>query len=349
MSFLDKIAMGIDKEIAIDRVLKALTWKRFWNALKNSSSFIISAIRKKPVVWGRPTIVNIEPTNMCNLRCPLCITGSGRMKHETGMIDFEVYKQVVDTIADTALYITLYHQGEPYLHPQFNEMVRYAKSYGCYVNTSTNAHYFQTLDKARAVVTSGLDSMIISLDGVTQETYEHYRHRGKLDTVLAGIQNLVRAKKELNSKTPYLFAQFLVMKHNEHEIAAIKALAKELDLDRLLVKTTQVTTLDEAREWLPNEGKYCRYALSGDDFQVKHGKGACPRLWLTTLVDWDGQIVPCCFDKNGDHAMGHFSDVQNFDTIWSSGKYAGIRQRVLQHRDSIEMCRNCNYGIGLFK
>jgi len=347
-SLLDKISLGIGREVAIHQVLKSLTLKRTWNALINFTSFLLSALTKKHIVWGMPVIVNVEPTNICNLRCPLCITGSGQMERPFGKMNIEHYKKFIDTVADQALYITLYHQGEPYLHKHFNEMVRYAKDKGLYVSTSSNAHYFDA-DAAERVVRSGLDSMIISLDGVTQQSYVKYRVRGDLDTVLDGIRILVQAKKKLNSKTPYLFAQFLVMNHNEHEIPEIKKLAKELEVDRLLIKTTQVMTLDEAREWLPDNEKYCRYTLTPESFEIKQGKGACPRLWLTTLIDWDGQMVPCCFDKNGKYAMGHFASGDDFKEIWSSGKYKVFRQRMLKNRDSIDICKNCNYGIGLFK
>ncbi|MBN1465269.1 radical SAM protein [candidate division KSB1 bacterium] len=344
----DKIGPGVAREVAINRVLASLTARRVWNAFVNALSFVISAVTHKTVVWGYPPIVNIEPTNMCNLRCPLCVTGSGMMKRPPGRLDVSQFRQVVDQVADKIIYLTLYHQGEPYLHSQFNDMVAYAKSKGLYVTTSTNGHFF-TPEMADRVVQSKLDSMIISLDGATQETYAHYRVRGQLDTVLQGIRNLVDAKKRAATQVPYLFLQFLVMKQNEHELAAVKQLARELGVDRLLIKTAQVLTLDEAKAWLPLNEKYRRYQLTKDAFEVKRGRGACPRLWMTTLIDWDGQIVPCCFDKNGDYAMGRLASGERFAEIWKDKKYNNFRRRMLRDRNSIEMCRNCNYGVGLFK
>ncbi len=246
-AFINGLKPGIGKEVAVSQVLRALTLKRLWNAAINTASFIISGVTKKNVVWGVPSIVNVEPTNICNLRCPLCVTGSMQMKRPYGRMDFSHFKKFIDQVADKIIYITLYHQGEPYLHKQFNDMVSYAKSKGVYVATSTNAHFF-TPELSKAVVDSGLDSMIISLDGVTQESYAKYRVLGRLDVVLDGIRNLVAAKREAKSKTPYLFLQFLVMKHNEHEIPQMKQLARNLGVDRLLIKTTQVTTLEEAKE-----------------------------------------------------------------------------------------------------
>ncbi len=347
-SFINQLKPGIGKEVAIRQVIKTLTFKRIWNATINTASFVVSGISKKNVVWGYPPIVNVEPTNVCNLRCPLCVTGSMQMKRSYGRMNVEKFKTFIDQVADKIIYVTLYHQGEPYLHKEFNDMVTYAKSKGVYVTTSTNAHFF-TPELAESVVKSKIDSMIISLDGVTQETYEKYRVLGKLDTVLEGIRNVVEAKQRLKSKVPYLFLQFLVMKQNEHEIPQVKALANELGVDRLLIKTTQVMTLDEAKEWLPENDKYRRYELTEEAFRVKQGQGVCPRVWMTTLIDWDGQVVPCCFDKNGEHALGHLDNGQSFDEIWKNEKYSDFRTRMLTNRNSIDICRNCNYGIGLFK
>ncbi len=338
----------LGKEVSIIQVVKCLTARRILNAAKILLSFILSGITKKNVVWGVPVIVNIEPTNICNLRCPLCATGSMSMERPYGRMDFATFKKVVDEISDRAIYVTLYHQGEPYLHKQFNQFVAYAKQKKLYVTTSTNAHFFDT-KLAEEVVRSGIDSMIVSVDGASQETYSHYRRGGSLDTVLHGIRNLVAAKRRLGSNTPYLFMQFLVMRHNEHEIPAMKELAKELEVDRLLIKTTQVMTAEEARIWLPKDGRYRRYHVDGDDFTVKHGgQGVCPRPWLTTLVDWNGKVVPCCFDKNGHHTMGDMNSSPTFTEIWRTPAYEDFRYRMLNDRKSIDICKNCSQGIRVF-
>ena len=345
--YIDRLNKYVAKEVALYQVLKVLTFKRLFNAIQITLSFLISAIFKKNVVWGVPVILNVEPTNICNLRCPLCTTGSLQMKRPYGRMSFEMFEKSVEKIADKLIYITLYHQGEPYLNPEFNKFVRYAKDKGLYVTTSSNAHFFDE-KTAEKVVLSGLDSMIISLDGVTQSSYEHYRRNGSLEKVKEGINNLVAIKKKLKSFTPYMFLQFLVMKHNEHEIDLVKKLATELKVDRLLIKTTQVMTKEEAVEWLPTNKKYRRYDFDEKGLFVKQGTGICPRPWLTSLIDWDGQVVPCCFDKNGDYAMGELNN-EKFNVIWKSKKYNGFRKRMLKNRNSIDICKNCNYGIGLFK
>ncbi len=343
-----QLDLGIGKEVSISQLLKSLTVRRVWNAAKILASFLLSAITKKNIVWGIPPILTVEPTNLCNLRCPLCVTGNGSMMRENGRMDFPTYKRLIDELADRAIYVVLFHQGEPYINRQFNEFVAYAKQRGLYVTTSSNAHYFD-LQTAEATVASGLDTIIISLDGVTQESYSHYRVGGSLQKALEGTRNLVAAKKRLRRKTPYIYLQFIVMSHNEHELAAMEKMAAALGVDRFLKKTVQVETFEEAQEWLPAAERFRRYNLTEESFAVKNGgKGACPRPWLTTLINWDGSVVPCCFDKNGHHITGDMQTAPRFGAIWEAEQYSGFRHDLLNHRESIEMCRNCNQGIGLF-
>jgi radical SAM protein with 4Fe4S-binding SPASM domain len=340
--------LGIGKDVSIPQFIKSLTLRRLWNAGKILVSFFLSAITKRNIVWGVPPVLTIEPTNVCNLRCPLCVTGNGSMERAYGRMDFPTYQRLIDELADRVIYVVLFNQGEPYLNRQFNEFIAYAKRRGLYVTTSTNVHYFDE-KIAEATVASGLDAIIISVDGATQETYSRYRVGGSLEKVLAGTHNLVAAKKHLHSKTPYIFMQFIVMKHNEHELGAMKKFAAELGVDRLLKKTVQVETLEEAKEWLPTEEHFRRYHLTQDDFVVKRGgKGICPRPWLTTLVNWDGSVVPCCFDKNGHHTTGDLRTADGFAAVWQSEKYKDFRQNMLTNRQAIDICRNCNQGIGLF-
>ena len=339
--------LGFGKEVSFRQLLKALTFKRMWNAVQASASFLISAITKRHRVWGVPPVLTVEPTNICNLRCPLCVTGNGSMERPYGRMDLDTYKILIDEIGDRVLYLVFFNQGEPYLHRQFNEFVAYAKRRRIYVTTSTNAHYFDA-ENAEAVVRSGIDTLIVSVDGATQETYEHYRAGGSLEKVKQGIRNLAAAKKRLRRRTPFIYMQFLVMRHNEHEIPAMEQLARELEVDKLLRKNIQVETLQEAQEWLPRSERYRRYHLMENDFVVKRGgQGVCMRPWLTTMVNWDGTVVPCCFDKNGHHTTGDLREA-SFAQIWNANTYSQFRKNMLTRRETIDICKNCNQGIGLF-
>ena len=181
-----------------------LTPRRMWNGIKVLSSFYLSKLMDKPVQWGYPVSISFEPTTSCNLRCPECPSGLRAFTRPTGMLKKDFFTETIDDIYKELLYLIFYFQGEPYLNTSFLEMVKYAHDKGIYTATSTNAHYL-TDDAAKKTVESGLDRLIISIDGTTQDSYIQYRVGGNLEKVIEGAKNIVKWKKELNSKTPFVF------------------------------------------------------------------------------------------------------------------------------------------------
>ncbi len=336
------------KEIPFKLLIKTITLKRFKNASVALASYLISALLKKKFIWGHPFILTVEPTNICNLKCPLCVTGNGNMTRKAGLMDFETFKKIIDEAGDCIFYLLLYHQGEPFINKDFFKFVEYAKSKRIFVTTSTNGHYLNAVTAQRTVA-SGLDSIIVSIDGADQETYERYRVGGKLSRVIAGVENLLSEKKRQKSKTPEIFIQFIVMQHNEHQIKAMEFLAKELGVDKLLLKTVQVETLEQAYRWLPGKRSFRRYRFSGKNLELKRiGKGPCPRPWTSTLVNWNGSVVPCCFDKNGHHSFGYLKENHDLNKIWNSEKYDSFRTRMLTNRSALDICSNCSQGLRLY-
>jgi radical SAM protein with 4Fe4S-binding SPASM domain len=270
------------------------------------------------------------------------------MRRLKGNMTLDTFRAVMDKFGDDIFFLLIYHQGEPYINKHFLDFVKIAKKKNIYVTTSTNGHYF-TAENIEATIASGLDSMIVSVDGVTQDSYATYRIRGKLDKVLSGTRQLIEARKKSGKRTPNIALQFLVMKHNEQEIPQVRALAKELGVDRLLIKNIEVRSVAEANKWLPENKMYRRYEYDGKNLNVKRSdKKSCTRPWLSTLVNWDGEVVPCCFDKNGDYAMGNISNQTELIDIWKGKNFTEFRTRLLQNRHSIDICRNCNQGFGSF-
>ena len=196
---------------------RKLTLPRIWNGVKVLSSFYVSRWSGKPTQWGLPVSISFEPTTSCNLRCPECPSGMRAFTRPTGMLDNSFFKQTIDEMHKELLYLIFYFQGEPFLNPGFLDMVKYASDRKIYTATSTNAHYLKD-EIARRTVESGLDRLIVSIDGTTQETYQSYRVGGKLEKVIEGTKNVVKWKKELGSATPHIIFQFLVVKPNEHQI-----------------------------------------------------------------------------------------------------------------------------------
>ncbi len=321
---------------------KSFTWRRTANAIQVYLSYAASVLWKKPLYWGAPPIVMIEPTNICNLKCPLCPTGNNTLLRAKGYMEFAVFKKVIDEIHKTAFMVVLWNQGEPYLNQDFNKMVKYASDHGLFTLVSTNGNIdFQADD----IINSGLDSMIISLDGTTQETYNKYRINGKLIKVLENVKNLVEAKQRLNRRNPLLRWQFLVMKHNEHELNEIKKLATDLGVDNLELKSVQIYAPDDIKNFLPDNPRYRRYKVQGDDFELKFGiKNRCRRIWTNAVVNWNGDVAICCFDKNGEHKIGNVQE-HSLKQLWKGTAINKIRQQILTDRKSIPICRNCLEGI----
>jgi len=296
------------------------------------------------VQWGLPVSISIEPTTSCNLRCPECPSGLRSFTRDTGMLNENFFKETIDSLYKDLLYLIFYFQGEPYLNPQFLEMVNYASQKGIYTATSTNAHYL-TNEMAKKTVESGLDRLIISIDGTTQEVYESYRVGGKLDKVLQGAKNMVKWKKELKSNTPHLIFQFLVVKPNEHQIEDAKKLTKELGVDEIRFKTAQLYDYEHGNDLMPTINEYSRYKKNKDgSYSIKNKLlNHCWKLWHSCVITWDGKVVPCCFDKDAQHQLGDLQK-NTFSTLWQSDAYQNFRRSLLKSRSEIDICKNCSEG-----
>ncbi len=325
-------------------LLSKLSFRRLLNMIKIYVSFYLSKITKKPIHWGQPFSLAFEPTTSCNLRCPECPSGLRNFTRPTGMLDKAFFKNTIDQVYKDLLYLTFYFQGEPYLHPDFLEMVKHADARGIYTATSTNAHYLNDKN-ARKTIESGLDRLIISIDGTTQETYKAYRVGGQLDKVIEGAKNVVKWKKELQSKTPYLIFQYLVVKPNEHQIEDVKRLAEEIGMDEVIFKTAQVYDFKHGNELIPTIDKYARYRQTNDGtWSIKNKlENQCWKMWHSCVVTWDGKVVPCCFDKDADHMMGELSNT-SLKEVWKSDAYLNFRKSILRSRSEIDICQNCSEG-----
>ncbi len=320
------------------------------NMAKVWSSYHISKWTRKPIQWGMPISISFEPTTSCNLRCPECPSGLRAFTRPTGMLRKDFFSETIDQLAKELTYLVFYFQGEPFLNPDFLKMVQYAASKKIYTATSTNAHYLKD-EVAKRTVESGLDRLIISIDGTTQETYQQYRVGGNLAKVLEGAANVVKWKRELRSKKPFVVFQFLVVRHNEHQIAEVKRLAKEVGVDDVWLKTAQVYDYEnDPNNLIPVNKKYSRYKINGDGKMQFKGNNAnhCWRLWHDPVITWNGAVVPCCFDKDAQHQLGNLQQ-QSFKELWQSGVYNKFRGDVLQSRKNIDICANCSEGVKVWE
>ncbi len=319
------------------------------NALQLRTSYTVSAFFKKSYHAGMPLSISIEPTTSCNLRCPECPSGLRSFSRPTGMLTPETFAGIIPGLKSRLWAINFYFQGEPFLNRDLLSMVRLAADEGIYTSTSTNAHYFKP-EQARKTVLSGLHRLIISIDGTSQDTYEQYRIGGKLSTVLEGTKEILKARKELKSRTPYVIFQFLVVKPNEHQTEDVLQLANELEVDEVRFKTAQMYDYENGNDLIPENDKYSRYRrMPSGKWKLKNKlENKCWRMWQGCVVTWDGKVVPCCFDKDASHSLGNLAEGKAFQEVWKSPAYEQFRNSILQDRSQIDICRNCSEGTKIF-
>ena len=203
----------------------------------------------------------------------------------------------------------------------------------------------------KKTIESGLDRLIISVDGTTQEVYQQYRVGGNLQKVFEGARNIVKWKKTLHSKKPFVIFQFLVVKPNEHQVDEIKKLAKEIGVDQVRFKTAQVYDYEkDPNQLIPETGKFSRYKKLDDGSYVPKNKMAnhCWKLWHANVITWNGLVVPCCFDKDATHQLGSLQN-QSFKQIWNNEQYRTFRKKLMTGRKQIDICANCSEGVSVWK
>lgn len=329
---------------------RALSWFKYLSVVRVVNviglllGYYLSRILRKSIHIGLPFHVSMEPTTACNLGCPECPSGLKKFSRPTGKMAIDRHKEWLQELSKTVFYVTYYFQGEPFLNPNFLELIKEAKHQRMFTATSTNAHFIDQKN-AEKIVESGLDQLIISVDGVSQEVYEQYRVHGNINKVWIATAALVEAKRKLKSKTPLLIFQCLAVKPNEHEISSVFEKAKELGVDEVRIKSAQLYDYKFGNQLMPENESYSRYIKTRNgEYKLKNpGGNHCWRMWSGSVITWDGQIVPCCFDKDASHAMGELTK-ETFQQVWNNPRYKRFRNAVLSNRQAIDICQNCSEG-----
>ena len=335
---------------AISRYYRVATPRRVANAAAVGLSYALSNLFRRDIRMGKPLMLMVEPTNHCNLSCPLGPSGNGGMTRPRGHMEFEHFRKVFDQMADDLMLCLIWNQGEPFLNPNLTRMIRYAADRNVPTITSTNVHYIRTEQEAEEIIQSGLSELILCLDGVDPKTYVKYRVGGDFDRVIRGIELVTEAKRRLEASTPRIHLQFILMKQNEDQVDAARKMARDFGVDRLSLKTAQVYTDEDAETFLPTNESMSRYDYDSDGIRTKGRiKNTCRHLWYSTVVNWDGAVSPCCFDKDVHYGLGDTKNVHAFDEIWEGDAYGQFRNAILADRSAVPICNNCSEGLkGMF-
>lgn len=297
-------------------------------------------------VAGLPRIVMIEPTNECNLRCPLCPTGAGTLGRAKGQMSFDLYQGILDELDGALSRVLLYNYGEPFLHPRLLEMIALAHGAEVYTRVSTNGLGLARAQAAEELIACGLDYLRVSVDGATQETYGAYRVGGRLDRILEGVRLLQARKRELGRRKPVVELQLIAMRHNEHEIPAMRRIAHELGA-LLRIKPVGLGDLNREparRAWLPAQESLRRYEERQGRFElVRDGRLAvCDHPWQRLVINWDGQVAPCCYDQHGAYELGNAA--AGIAAVWNGERMRAFR-RASRSPEPPVICRSCSGGL----
>jgi len=286
-----------------------------------------------------PSEIVIEPTNACNLRCPVCPTHFA-MTRKRGFIDFNLFKSIIDDFENkkTKPRILMSFAGEPLLHKDIDKLVKYAHQKGCSTYISTNATVLNR-KLSRDLIMGGLDSIHLCIEGITKKSHEAYRIGSKFEEVKNNIENFVFLKKQLKTKTPLITIQTLLTSFSEKEINKIISWARSIGANAINLKSLSMGTYttDEMKN------KY-GYLLPSKKFRRKKSKinkTICTVPLRQAVVYWDGTLGLCCDDFDGIIQLPNIKDKGFINTLISPNV---IKKRKMALLKKYDLCQKCSLG-----
>lgn len=285
-----------------------------------------------------PRNISIEPINACNLHCDFCSSPPDLIERPKCAMSLAEFEQAIDKIKNYTHHIWLFLAGEPFLNPKFPEMVAYASKNNLHTTTSSNANLINK-DVARRIVVSGLDKLIISLDGTDNETYQKMRKGGDYRKVIDAVKYVNEEKQKQGKLKPIIELQFINAKFNQHQRDEFEKISRELGVDyeiKSLGIPSWILNKEQsdkiAQEYLPDSGKK-RY----DDQNNLKRDFACNNVQRSFILA-DGTVCICCYDIKGKYKMGNIFE-QDFLDIWKSKRYVSTRQ--LMKKRKLPLCKVC--------
>jgi radical SAM protein with 4Fe4S-binding SPASM domain len=332
-----------DARLAASAVPEAHALRRLWSARGTvvvPPPELMRYLSEVPA--GGPETGMIEPTNLCNLACPTCPTGTGKIK-PLPQLTLDRFAHVLGGLTPRLRNLALWNYGEPLLNKELPAMIAHAKHAGVgVVKVSSNVHFLDG-ERGLALLRSGLDVLILSVDGASQATYETFRKDGDFAHVARSVAWLCAEKRRLGLTRPRIELQFIAMRHNEHELPEMRRLAHAWGVDALRVKTVGADD-DATRDLVPAQRLLSRYAADGETPSVRHA--FCTMAWDHTVVNVDGSVTPCCYlrpDMGPAFVMGNVFDTP-FAAIWRGEKYQAFRAQMLAGRGAMPVCNKCRGG-----
>lgn len=299
-----------------------------WNMLLTFYNYLT----KKVYLSNYPVSLTIDPCNICNLKCELCPSGLRMPGRKQSIMRFDVFKKLIDECGPYLWDISLFNWGEPLLNKELFRMIEYAKVHRIEIAVSTNLNYFSE-EIGKKLIESGLDVLIVSLDGASQDSVQRYQKGSDFELVVSNMKRVVELKNKLDSKLPLVHWRFLVNRFNEHEIEKARVLAKQLEIDKLEISTFRCNMADElflnnekqyqnVKSWLPEDEELSMYDYTRK--RKKIIKKTCRLLWFNSIMNPDGSISPCCASWHERYDFGNIES-SSFREIWNNQEYRHAR------------------------
>lgn len=345
MTMLESAKQGLDEKQK--KIIQALSKRDLKKKLENFVLVEEEKARREEIVSGYPYWLIIDPVNFCNLKCPFCPTGQERGSRKRAILSFDNFRKIIDEIGPYLIHIDFCNWGEPFLNRQLPEMIKYAERHYVDTKVDTNLNLL-TEEDAEKIVLSGLDKIIVSIDGITPETYSRYRVGGDFDKVMENLGILVKKKKELKKATPYITWQFLVFRHNEHEVEEAKKIGCDLGVDHVGITKAFIGEKD----WIPLNEELSNYRQEGlgsgytSDGLKKPQGTMCNWPWEAITMNPNGSVSPCCSVEDEKDDFGNIFQ-QPFREVWNNEKYRMARRYIKDNATQVtgeNICVNCGHS-----
>lgn len=289
---------------------------------------------------SRPYRIIIDPTNFCNLKCALCSTGNNGSNRNRGHMTLEDFYKVIDKIKDYAIEMYLTNWGESTLHKELINMIEYASKCNIFTFLSTNFSLKYSDDYFNKLIESGLNTIHVDVDGITQEVYEKYRKKGNISLVLENLNRLLHLRNSHPNSHLKIRTSLIANQYNEPEIPEYLKLMESFGVDEFTVDNLQINP-KTSKDWLPKNNDYIYSNYRKLDETIT----PCQRLWSEMTINWDGKISACCVV---DDVKADFADILSLNepdlhTVWNSPHFISARSFFSEQEKSEihTICHEC--------
>lgn len=316
--------------------LRRMSWAKRFNLLRSGLNLLHRRVRP----WSFPLHMQFELANYCNLRCPICPTGSHSLHRPARAMDPALFAQIMREAGPRLLTASLWGWGESLLNPRLSEILATAARYPVVTLLSTNGQNLDRDSVIDAIISAPPTFLIVALDGLTDETNREYRVGASLAPALDGVRRLAALKKERGLRLPVLHMRFIVMRHNEHELSAAPAFAATHGFDMFSARILSLSSAPAASGMhqilMPGQPEYRagRLLEARDDF-------VCMQPFWFPSVYSDGTLVLCEQDFDAVASAGKLGPDLSFTAAWRSLQAARLRRAIRDNPSEFSFCQAC--------